>query len=237
MTSAIDLLRESYQDFKRRPVRALFGLGLLPSCLVVLSNYFLESLRVQLGFAASYEVARILTIAVGSLGLGGQILFGLELVRGGAGRFGALVRGAQFAIPIFAVTLAMSEIWHGLRATTQLFAAHKAIGSVVGLINVLADIALTIRTITWLPLIVDRRLPLMEAVRRSIVETRGKTFLIARISATLGIPIFIVLLILYRHPLAQKVVLACSSPIVMITFCRLYIALETDYGSDSGVIR
>ncbi len=174
-----ELVRASFADYRRQLVSILIGFVVIPRLLLYLSEHPIAFLTDELVRRPSWVhgvVSRLFTLGIWSCLFCGQLLFGLELIRSGRARIQSLVLGIRFVprgVPVVLVTVFLVK---GSETAAAAIATHLngVAAGLVKLAGVVVGSYILARTVTWLPLVIDRRLSPVVAFRRGVEQTRGR---------------------------------------------------------------
>jgi len=136
MVTISHLVRDSFRDFRRYPIRTLFLLGVVPNSVVAFWSRLVEPLHTPTHSAAFHEMVR--------LGRHCRLFFdpwGRDTIRSGPDSRGSRAshrirsRGSVCSSSFLSRPLAVSTLWHGIRTATQSLRTPTAVGALVSLIG------------------------------------------------------------------------------------------------------
>ncbi|HEV8244978.1 MAG TPA: hypothetical protein VGP93_04390 [Polyangiaceae bacterium] len=219
-------------------MRAFFALGVLPCAWYSLCDQVLG----QLGLAAPPRGTFSLAIVTRPLAMAawwgllasGPTAFALQLARDRHPAMSALIPRWRLTIPILIAACSTSLMIGLPRLAAEGLAQRSSaiVGNGIRTLLIVFSFPLIVRTITWIPLIVDRGVYAQRGLRLSWEQSRGRGWRLATLSLVV-LPFLVPIAIFHRSPLAMKVIQSCISTMTMLCSCRAYLALSSSTISET----
>jgi hypothetical protein len=237
--TTLGLVRTSLYDIRRRPLAAVGVLGVLPTVWLLALNHGGQFFRRGAGFSSEVLAGGLqwlVTTTLWGLLIPVLIRVGLAMIRDGRIGEAWSRAAARSTLSGLAAVVSTSLLQHGMISALSW---SREQGTAWGLALQLAVATISLyagcRWALWVPLIVDKRMPFAAALKSSIVHTRGEVLRILRFMLVLGAPLLVLLMAFSRYPIVIDVIWVVASPVIILSFARLYCALCVSCDRDASL--